>query len=351
MTQTPEPDARGLSYPFAAPAPGHWTEVAPGVRWIRLPMPFRLDHINVWALDDGEGWALVDTGLNTEATVKAWQALLADGPMARPLTNVYVTHMHPDHVGLAGWFTRRAGVPLWITRLEYLSCRSAVADMGREAPADGVKFYRRAGWSPAAIDGYRSRFGGFGKQIHALPDSFRRLQDGDEVRIGAHTWRVLVGTGHSPEHACLHCPQLKLLISGDQVLPRISSNVSVHPMEPEADPMADWYASLAKLKAQVPDDVLVLPAHNDCFRGLHARLDALARGQDKALERLRRSLREPRRIVDAFGALFARPIDEGDAALLSLATGESVACMNHLIARGEVRREIDADGVGWYVLA
>lgn len=347
MNETLSPDHRGLSYPIAAPAPGSWTEVAPGVRWIRLPMPFRLDHINVWAVDDGEGWSLIDTGLNTDETVKAWQTLLVSGPMARPLTGVYVTHMHPDHVGLAGWFTRRTGAPLWITRLEYLSCRSALADSGREAPADGVAFYRRAGWEPDAIDTYRSRFGSFGRQIHALPDSFRRLEDGATLCIGGQDWKVIVGTGHSPEHACLYCPVLKLLVSGDQVLPRISSNVSVHPMEPEADPMADWYRSLASIKAQVPDDVLVLPAHNDCFRGLHARLDALRSGQDKAFERLRRTLAEPRRVVDVFGALFARPIDAADPPLLSLATGESIACLNHLVRAGEARRWLDGEGVAW----
>jgi glyoxylase-like metal-dependent hydrolase (beta-lactamase superfamily II) len=338
-----------LTYPFTAPEPGAWVEVAPGVRWIRLPMPFRLDHINVWAIDDGDGWALVDTGLNTEASISAWLRLLADGPMARPLTSVFVTHMHPDHVGLAGWFTRRANVPLWMSRLEYLSCRSLVADTGREAPADGIRFCRSAGWAASAIDAYRSRFGGFGKQIHALPDSFRRLKDGDEIRLGAHTWRVLMGAGHSPEHACLYCPARKLLISGDQVLPKISSNVSVHANEPEANPMQEWYETLAKLKAQVPADVLVLPAHNDAFVGLHDRLDALGRSQDQALERLRTLLAEgPKRIVDVFGALFARPVDAGDAPLLSLATGESVACMNYLRARGEIDRHLDADGVAWY---
>ncbi|MBC5767302.1 MBL fold metallo-hydrolase [Ramlibacter albus] len=346
---TPETEAPpALSYPFEAPAAGDWIDVAPGVRWIRLPMPFRLDHINVWAIDDGDGWVLVDTGLNTDATLSAWLALLAEGPMSRPLHGVYVTHMHPDHVGLAGWFTRRANVPLHMSRLEYLSCRSAVADTGREAPADGVNFYKRAGWQPLSIDAYRSRFGGFGKQIHAMPDSFLRLQDGDVLKFGEHEWRVIVGTGHSPEHACLYCAELKLLISGDQVLPRISSNVSVHASEPEADPMGEWYASLDKLKAQLPDDVLVLPAHNDCFHGLHTRLDALKRGQDKALTRLRRTLEQPKRVVDMFGALFARPIDQNDAPLLSMATGEAVACVNYLRGRGEIARHFDDDGVAWY---
>lgn len=344
--------AANLTYPLQAPEPGAWIEVAPGVRWIRLPMPFRLDHINVWAIDDGDGWALVDTGLNTDASLSAWLRLLGEGPMARPLSGVYVTHMHPDHVGLAGWFTRRTRSPLWMTRLEYLSCRSLVADTGREAPADGIRFYKSAGWNPAAIDAYRSRFGGFGKQIHALPDSFRRLQDGDEFFLGAHSWRVITGAGHSPEHACLYCPVLALLISGDQVLPKISSNVSVHPNEPEANPMQDWYETLSKLQAEVPSDVLVLPAHNDAFRGLHERLDTLRSSQDKALERLRTMLAQgPKRIVDVFGALFTRPVDAGDAPLLSLATGESVACMNYLRSRGEVHRRLDGDGVAWYSLA
>ncbi len=159
--------------------------------------------------------------------------------------------------------------------------------------------------------------------------------DGEVLRIGKHDWRVIVGTGHSPEHACLYCPELKLLISGDQVLPRISSNVSVHPTEPDENPMADWLASLAKLKAQVPDDVLVLPSHNECFRGLHARLDYLAAAQHRTLNRLLKSLAEPRRTIDVFAALFARAIGEGDAGLLNLATGESQACLNYLVHQGD----------------
>jgi glyoxylase-like metal-dependent hydrolase (beta-lactamase superfamily II) len=230
-----------------------------------------------------------------------------------------------------------------------------VNDTGREAPPEGIHFYRRAGWSDAALETYRVRFGSFGKHIHALPDSFRRLHDGDVVRIGANDWRVVTGAGHSPEHACLYCPALRVLISGDQVLPRISSNVSVYPTEPDADPMADWLASLAKLRRGIPDDagdVLVLPAHNEPFRGLHARLDALERGQHVALKRLERTLSEkPRRAVDVFGALFGRPIEEANVALLGMATGESIACLNHLMHRGRARREFDDAGVAWYRLA
>lgn len=225
-----------------------------------------------------------------------------------------------------------------------------VSDTGREAPPDGVDFYRHAGWSDSAIETYHARFGNFGKHIHCLPDSFRTIHDGEEIMIGEHRWRVVVGTGHSPEHACLYCPDLKLLISGDQVLPRISSNVSVYPIEPDADPMQDWLASLAKIKREVPDNVLVLPSHNECFRGLHRRLDQLAEGQERAIERLRGALREPKRAVDVFSALFARNISESDVTLLSLATGESVAGLNHLLHRGEATLHTDENGVGWYRL-
>jgi glyoxylase-like metal-dependent hydrolase (beta-lactamase superfamily II) len=340
-----------LDYPFEAPpARGRSIEVAPGVHWIRMPLPFALDHINIWAIDDDRGWALVDTGMRTDETALVWRELFANAPDERPLTRVFVTHMHPDHVGMAGWLTRKFGVRLWMTRLEYLTCRVMVSDTGREAPPDGSDFYRRAGWSDAAIETYRLRFGNFGKHIHALPDSYRRLRDGEELRVGANSWRVIVGNGHSPEHACLHCPALKVLISGDQILPRISSNVSVYPTEPDADPMADWIASLAKLKNEVPDDVLVLPAHNECFRGLHARIDSLARGQNRALVRLRRALAQPKRAVDVFSSLFARSISESDVGLLSMATGESVACLNYLMHRGEVARTLGANGVAWHAL-
>jgi len=282
--------------------------------------------------------------------VLVWREVFANAPDERPLTRVFVTHMHPDHVGMAGWLTRKFGVRLWMTRQEYLTCRVMVSDTGREAPPEGIDFYRRAGWGATAIESYRVRFGNFGKFIHALPDNYRRMRDGEELRIGSQTWRVLVGNGHSPEHACLYCPALKVLISGDQVLPRISSNVSVYPTEPDADPMADWLASLAKLKREVPADVLVLPAHNECFRGLHARIDELDRQQARAIERLRQALIEPKRAVDVFAHLFSRPIGDVDINLLSMATGESLACLNYLVNRGEARSQVDADGAAWYRL-
>jgi glyoxylase-like metal-dependent hydrolase (beta-lactamase superfamily II) len=337
-----------LSYPFAAtPAPGsgETVEVAPGVLWLRMPLGGSLAFINVWALADGDGWTVVDTGMRTDLTAAGWKGAFAGALAGRPVTRVIATHMHPDHVGMAGWIRHKFGADLWMTRLEYMTCRLLAADTGREAPEDGVRFYRAAGWDQAALDNYAARFGGFGKGVYPMPDSYRRISEGETIRIGDRDWRVVVGSGHSPEHACLYQPELKLLISGDQVLPRISSNVSVFPTEPDADPLTDWLTSLARIQTLIPDDVLVLPAHNDPFYGLHARLEALIRGHERGLLRLERSLAEPKRAIDVFGALFARPIS-GD--LLGMATGEGLAHLNCLMGRGRALKEMDEDGVTWW---
>ena len=347
-----KPDKPTLLYPSGEPPEsGAAREVAPGVLWIRMPMPFALTHINLWALEDGDGWTIVDTGLQSAETAAAWQDLLPGALRNRPVTRVLVTHMHPDHVGMAGWLTRKFKCRLWMTRLEYLACRTLVADTGRAAPEDGLAFYRAAGWGEDSIERYRTRFGSFGKMMHALPDSFRRLHDGECVRIGKHDWTIVVGNGHSPEHACLYCPELKLLISGDQVLPRISSNVSVFPTEPDADPLTDWMNSLNKLKRCVPNDVLVLPAHNEPFRGLHERLDYLALSQQHALRQLQSALHEPKRAIDVFTELFSRPIPPEDHGRFNLATGESIAHLNYLLQRGLAKVDTDDQGVRWYSAA
>lgn len=339
-------NAEALIYPFAAPpAPGQAVEVAPGVLWLRKPIPMALNHINVWALADGDGWTLIDTGIQTAETAASWQTAFSGALAGRRVSRVICTHMHPDHIGMAGWLTRRFDCELWITRLEYLTCRVLAADTGREAPADAIRFYRAAGWDEEAIEDYKARFGGFGKHVYALPDSFRRVTDGDELEIGGRIWRAVVGRGHSPEHLCLHCPELALLISGDQVLPRITSNVSLFPTEPEADPLADWLASIAAISRRIPDDVLVLPSHNDPFRGLHARLWQLNDHHEEVLRRLREALRERKRAIDVFDVMFHRRVG---LSLLTFATGEALAHLSHLIHRGEAVRELDAEGVAWY---
>jgi glyoxylase-like metal-dependent hydrolase (beta-lactamase superfamily II) len=336
-----------LTYPFASvPAPGQTIAVAPGVQWLRVPLPMAgLDHINLWALEDGAGWTLVDTGMQTPDTAAAWQSAFL-GPLERRRpTRVICTHMHPDHIGMAGWLTRHYDCRLWMTRLEYVIGRMLVADTGREAPAEGVSFYRSAGWDEDALEQYKARFGGFGKAVYALPDSYRRIVDGELLDIGANGWRAVIGRGHSPEHLCLYSPELRLLISGDQVLPRISSNVSVFPTEPDADPLSEWLESLGSIRERVPDDVLVLPSHNAPFHGLHARLGALIAEHEERLARVHGALARPRRAIDLFAVLFRRPIGTG---MLSMATGESLAHLNCLIGRGQAAREIDASGIAWY---
>jgi glyoxylase-like metal-dependent hydrolase (beta-lactamase superfamily II) len=338
-----------LTYPFKeGPEIGGAVEVGPGVLWLRMPLFGSLAFINVWALEDGEGWALVDTGMRGENTTEAWRKAFA-GPLGgRRVTRVFVTHMHPDHLGMAGWLTRRFKTRLWITRTEYMSARMLASDTAREAPEAGIEFYRAAGWDQDAIDTYAARFGGFGKAMHALPDSFHRIADGETIRIGAHAWRVVIGSGHTPEHACLYCPELKLFISGDQVLPRITSNVSVFPTEPDGNPLEDWLTSLDRIRQLVPDDVLVLPAHNEPFYGLHARIGELIAYHREALGRLEQLIAEPKRAVDVFGVLFKRKIDGN---ILSMATGESLAHLNWLTHHGDARRTRDGAGVDWYQAA
>ena len=337
-----------LVFPFEKEPPtgdGSAVEVAPGVLWLRMPLYARLQWINVWALADGDGWAIVDTGLRTANNTEAWLAAFSDALGGRPVTRVFATHMHPGHCGAAGWLAERFSVRLWMSRLEYLTSRLMAADTGRSAPPDGVRFYREAGWKDDFIESYRSVFGGFGKAIYPLPNSYKRIRDGDEINIGTHLWRVVVGSGHSPEHVCLHCPDLRLLISGDQVLPKITPNVSVHPTEPDADPLGDWLASLERIKNCVPDDVLVLPAHNSPFRGLHARIGQIVDWHRGCLERLEQVLADPKKAVDVFDVLFARTVPPE---LQLWATGESIAHLNHLLATGRATAEIGADGVKWW---
>jgi glyoxylase-like metal-dependent hydrolase (beta-lactamase superfamily II) len=341
---------RGLTYPLGrrGPEPGELIALAPDVGWARLPMPGSLKHINVWALEDGEpgsgGVALVDTGLDLPASRESWEALFA-GPLAgRPVTRVIVTHFHPDHVGLAGWLTRRFGVRLWMTRDEWLFARMLSSDVRAAPPDEAIAFWRAAGWEEARIEAEAARgWGRFASAVSEVPQSFVRMRDGDVLRIGARTWRVVVGSGHCPEHACLVDAAGGLMIAGDQVLPRITSNVSVGLSEPEADPLGDWLRSIARLRDLSPQ-LLVLPAHGEPFTGLHARLDALHDGHRDRLDALHGHLAEPRRAVDCFAILFGRKIDDS---LIGLATGEALAHLRRLEIEGRAVRE-DRDGVGWY---
>jgi glyoxylase-like metal-dependent hydrolase (beta-lactamase superfamily II) len=315
-------------------------------------VPGSLKHINVWILDDGEGVALIDTGLDIPPSREAWEALFS-GPLAgRTVTRIICTHFHPDHLGLAGWLTERFGVPLWMTRGEWLFARMLTADVRDAPPREAYAYWRAAGWSDERIaDEAKKGWGRFAKMVSPVPVSFIRIQDGDTLSIGRRDWKIVVGNGHCPEHACLVDPGSGsgaesggLIIAGDQVLPRITSNVSLSLSEPEADPLGDWLDSIAKLK-RLPDTLLVLPSHGEPFTGLHARLDALDAGHRDRLDALHAHLAaEPRRAVDCFSILFGRAIDDS---IIGLATGEAMAHLRRLEVEGRAIREV-RDGVHWY---
>ncbi len=339
---------RGLSYPFgrtAGPEQGEPVQVAEGVYWSRIPMPGSLDHINIWLLEDGEGWAVVDTCLALPEAKETWETLFSGFMGGKPVTRVICTHMHPDHVGLAGWLTDRFDCELWMSREEFLMCRAMAGDTGRPAPQVALRFYIAAGYNDEQLQQYKSRFGNFGRAISPLPDSFRRLVDRDTITIGGRYWQAIVGRGHSPEHVSLYCPALKLLISGDQVLPRITPNVSVFPTEPKGDPLREWLSSSALIRETLPDDLLVLPAHEAPFHGLHVRLSQLIEAHNRDLRSLFDHLAEPKRAVDCFPALFKREIDEES---LGMATGESLAHLNCLLGRRRITCVRDGQGVDWY---
>lgn len=311
-----------------------------------MPIPGDLGAINIWVLDDRNGYTVVDSGLRLTETADAWRNAFSSDLSSGRLRRVLVTHMHPDHSGMAGWLCRHHDAELWMSRLEFFMLRALAADTGEEAPASALAFYREAGWQEDAIEIYQARFGDFGRMIYHPPSTFVALSEGDVVSTDAGDWEVLTGFGHSAEQALLYNAEQGLLISGDQVLPSISSNVSVYPQEPKADPMTAWLTSLASIRQRIPDNVLVLPSHGLPFRGLHARIGELIDGHEIAMDRLLAKLVAPLRAVDAFPILFKRTINHSN---MMMATGESLAHLACLQARGLVRSELDATGVRWWM--
>ncbi|MDX2419096.1 MAG: MBL fold metallo-hydrolase [Xanthomonadales bacterium] len=327
------------------PEIGEAVDILPGLKWLRLPLPFMLGHINVWLLEDGDGWAIVDTGIYSGATRKAWENVFSGALNKASIARVLVTHLHPDHAGCAGWLCEVHDVDLYMPRDEYLLCRILVSDTGLPAPKEGRRFYREAGFVEEQMSHYIEMFGGFGKVVGQLPRSYHRLHEDQPVQIGEHEWQIITGHGHSPEHACLYNPQQNVLISGDQILPTISPNVSVYPTEPAANPLAGWFDSLHRMKALLPDDVLVLPSHGKPFRGVKGRLDALIEEHEVGLEKLRAFCCAPQRAVDVFPALFKSRITDSN---LMMATGEAIAHLNYLLYEGEVGINTDEQGARWY---
>jgi glyoxylase-like metal-dependent hydrolase (beta-lactamase superfamily II) len=326
--------AAELIFPHPVPPqPGEMTDIAPGIRWLRLALPFALDHVNVYLIDDGEGWAVLDTGIADLRTRTVWQELLARGLGGRPLTRLILTHYHPDHLGLAGWMTRDLGLPLAMTAREHAAGMSAHRILDEEGRAAHRAFFVRHGLAPAAIEAAMGRGTSYLKMTTGLPDAFELLAAGRSIRIGGRAFEVMTGGGHAPEQAMLLCRADGVFLAADQVLARISPNISVWPTEPEADPLAEYRASLAALRASVPDDVLTLPAHNLPFYGLHQRIAALERHHDARCEDILAACASPRTTAEILPVLFPRLLD---AHQLGFAFGEALAHINHLVRDGSL---------------
>lgn len=339
----PLPDPRLRCLP--APPVSQPVTVVPGICWLRLPLPFALDHVNVWLIEDGAGWALVDTGMGTPETREVWQRLLADGSLGRPITRIVVTHCHPDHLGQAAWLAQRFDIPVDITPGELEDAQRP--HVMHEADADRLAqtFYRANGATGQLLAHLVERCASFRAHRCALPERTRALHHGQTLQIGAHQWNVLVGRGHSPDHALLYCAALDLLISGDMVLPAISPNLSVTMHAPDANPIQDYLDALDML-ADLPADTLVLPAHGEAFRGLPERRQVLREKLDERNLRLLSACDTPLTAVDAMPILFARKLEGDD---LVLALGEAASHLQYLFYRGWVERQCSAQGVVQYV--
>ena len=342
-----------LHYPWGdeLPAAGRALELAPGVKWLRMGLPFALNHINLWLLrdelDGRQGWSVVDCCISKEESKAQWESVFANELDGLPILRVIVTHMHPDHIGLASWLCERWQAPLWISSTDYNAARMAclsTTGFGGEAAA---RFFAAHGLSdPQDLEKIRARMGYYPSMVPAVPPSYRRMMDGDLIAIGSGAqrthWRCISGYGHAPEHIALYCAQTKMLISGDMVLPRISTNVSVYDIEPESNPLKLFLTSLERYRALDPD-TLTLPSHGKPFRGLHTRLDQLAQHhRDRLAEVLQACSERPHSAADMLMVLFKRALDLHQT---TFAMGESVAHLHALWFEGRLQRSLDGDGV------
>jgi glyoxylase-like metal-dependent hydrolase (beta-lactamase superfamily II) len=339
-----------LHYPFGdkLPAPGETIEVAPGIRWLRMGLPFALDHINLWLLrdraDDGrEGWAIVDCGIATDETRAAWEQVFAEGLEGMPVLRVIVTHMHPDHIGLADWLCERWGCRLWISATDWNAARMASQQTTGFGGESAARFFGAHGLTdPDALDKVRARRNYYASMVPSVPPAFRRLMDGQRLSVGGADWHAIAGFGHAPEHMALHSASHGVLISGDMVLPRISTNVSVIDLEPEGDPLPLYLESIGRLRS-LPADTLVLPSHGKPFIGLHPRIDQLqAHHADRLADALGACRERPTSAAELLPVLFKRPLDLHQT---TFAMGEAIAHLHALLGQGRVQAMTGSDGV------
>ena len=331
-----------LQYLFdAPPAASEVREVAPGVHWIRMPLPFALDHINLWLLEDDDGFVLVDCGLGNQITRDIWEQILTQFVRGRPIKKVVVTHLHPDHAGNAGWFTARYGVQLYMSQADYLMAHAWRDNTAGYTDEASLGLFRDHGLSEEKLDELRNaRSGNFRQMVPEFPMRYHRLMAGDTMTIGGRVWRMLVGFGHAPEHILLYCDRLNLLISGDMVLPRISTNISVHATQPDSDPLKLFLDSL-KSYLSLPTDTLVLPSHGLVFRGLHERVKQLVDHHELRLSELEEACVTPKATADVIGTLFRRKLDGHQ---IWFAMGEALAHLNLLVDEGRVKRIVHSGG-------
>jgi glyoxylase-like metal-dependent hydrolase (beta-lactamase superfamily II) len=340
----------------ALPPPGRSLEIVPGVRWVRIGMPFALDHINLWLIRDRldgpdgpqDGWTVVDTCSWSPEAMAQWEQVFAEELEGLPVLRVIVTHHHPDHVGLADWMCRRWCRPghetlLWMNPLEHQHAALAIRGHSVFAGDEAARFYAQHGLTdPDALAELRARVDYYPTHVPALPRGFQRLSGGMSLRIGSHEWLCLTGYGHSPEHIALHCPALGLLISGDMVLPKFVAFIGVVDMEPEADPFTQYEQSLEELR-QLPADTLVLPSHGTPFFGLHTRIEQMeSRHQRRLQEAFEVCQTGPQSAHDVMRQLMKPPRDM-DQTLSSMS--EALAYLHQLRARGAVRRRLGKDGI------
>lgn len=368
------PDAE-LQYPFddAVPAQGNALEIAPGVRWLRMPLPFALDHINLWLLRDrpagepgGESglrdgivahaagtestaaWAIVDCGIADDATRGAWEQVFAGALDGLPVSRVIVTHMHPDHIGLAHWLTERWSTParecrLWISSTDVATARLASQSESGVGGESAARFFASHGLTDATmLEQVRARGRYYANMVPRVPERHRRLLDGMTLAVGGVSWQCIAGYGHAPEHIALYSGELGILISGDMILPRISTNVSVGYSEPEGNPLPLYLSSIARLR-ELPAETLVLPSHGKPFRGLHTRIDQLEAHHAARLADVRTACAQaPRSAAELLGVLFRRKLDLHQT---TFAMGEAIAHLHALRVSGELAATKGADGV------
>ena len=343
---------RELHYPLGdfLPTPGIAHEVLPGVRWIRMALPFALDHINLWLLRDTidgvEGWTVIDCCIAHDASRKQWEDIFATQLEGMPILRVIVTHMHPDHIGLAGWLCARWKVPLWISSTDYHVARTLTSPDASDTLAGGdaaADFFAAHGLTdPGAVATIRGRSNYYRNLVPGVPDTFVRMLDGDTVQIGGRGWKCISGYGHAPEHIALYCDELHALVGGDMMLPRISTNVSVHAGEPDANPLRLFLDSIERF-LELPEDTLGLPSHGKPFTGVHRRVGQLQEHhRDRLAEMLAACTEQPHTAAEALPIMFKRPLDLHQ---MTFAMGETVAHLHLLRFAGQLKRTVDAQGV------